>query len=362
MGRIVIDARESGTSTGRYIDKLIEHLHSLRPQHEIIVLAKSHRLDFLHTIAPTFTVIETPFKEFTFGEQLGFKKQIDGLHADLVHFGMVQQPVLYRGRVVTTMHDLTTTRFKNPSKNGVVFTVMQIVYKWVNKKVAKKSTAIITPTQYVKDDVVDFTGVNPDKITVTLESAEKITESAKPVKAVVGKRFIMYVGNATPHKNLERLIEAMPYLQETFPDLHLVLAGKKTANTDAHERRAKELGVKNIVFTGFVTEGELRWLYENTACYVFPSLSEGFGLPPLEAMIHGAPVAASNYTCIPEVLGDAAAYFDPTVISEVGDCIAKVLADNSFASDLRARGHKQAAKYSWKRMAEQTLGVYDSVL
>ena len=94
--KIAIDARESGTSTGRYMDKLIEYLHRLQPEHEIIVLTKPHRLDYMRQIAPSFTTLESPYKEFTFAEQLGFLKQLKGLRADLVHFTMTQQPVLYR--------------------------------------------------------------------------------------------------------------------------------------------------------------------------------------------------------------------------------------------------------------------------
>ena len=126
MVKIAIDARESGTSTGRYIDKLIEHMHALKPAYDITILTKPHRIEYLRHIAPSFTIVETSFKEFTFGEQLGFKTQITGLKADLVHFGMVQQPVLYQGRVVTTMHDLTGTRFKNPEINPVTAAAWQL--------------------------------------------------------------------------------------------------------------------------------------------------------------------------------------------------------------------------------------------
>jgi len=119
--KIVIDARESGTSTGRYIDKLVEYTHKLRPAHEIVVLTKQHRLEFIKSIAPSFSAIETPFAEFSFGEQLGFKKQLESLKPDLVHFGMVQQPVFYKGRVVTTMHDLTTYTVLKPGKKSYYF-------------------------------------------------------------------------------------------------------------------------------------------------------------------------------------------------------------------------------------------------
>jgi glycosyltransferase involved in cell wall biosynthesis len=360
--KIIIDARESGTSTGRYIDKLIEHLASLKPTYEIILLAKAHRLEYLSIIAPSFVIIETPFKEFTLGEQLGFRRQIEDLNPDLVHFGMVQQPVLYGGRVVTTMHDLITTRFRNPSKNIIVYTFKQQIYKWVNKKVARKSVRIITPTQFVKEDVADYTHVSPDKITVTYEAADFIVDSSMPVENLEGKKFIMYLGRPTPHKNLTRLIDAFVIIQQTHPDLYLVLAGKKDNNYRVHEARVKQQGISNIIFTDFISDAELRWMYENCQTYVFPSLSEGFGLPALEAMKHGAPVASSNASCLPEVYGDGAHYFDPLDPNDIAVKVTEVLDDKNLQAKLIKAGQTRANTYSWKRMAEQTLKIYEDTL
>jgi glycosyltransferase involved in cell wall biosynthesis len=362
MTKIVIDARESGTSTGRYIDKLIEYLHKLQPTEEIILLTKAERLQFLGEIAPRFIVIETPFKEFTFQEQLGLMRQIKGLEPDLVHFGMVQQPILYRGNVVTTMHDLTTVRFRNPAKNPVVFWVKQQVYKRVNKIAARKSKKIITPSEYVKRDVADFAHVSPDKIVVTYEAADKITEPAVAVAGLEGTPFIMYVGRPTPHKNLPRLIDAFKELKAAYPDLKLVLAGKKDVLYEDIERDAQAQGISDIIFTGFVSEGNLRWLYEDCAAYVFPSLSEGFGLPGLEAMVHGAPVVSSNATCLPEIYGDAAHYFDPTNTSEMAAKISEVLDQPELRTKLVLAGKKRSEEFSWERMAKQTLDIYRQVL
>jgi glycosyltransferase involved in cell wall biosynthesis len=355
--KIVIDARESGTSTGRYIDKLVEQLAMLKPSEQVTVFTKTPRLGFMMKAAPDFTVVASDIEEFTFAEQIGFKHQLNNLRADLVHFGMTQQPVLYRGRTVTTVHDLTTARFENPDKNWLVFRCKQLVYRWVIKRVARKSAALITPSQFVKDDLVDFTGVNPDKVTVTYEAADRIEDAAEPLANLKGERFIMYVGRPTPHKNLERLIAAFEQLDQ--PDLYLVLAGKKDANYRRIEANVK---VPNIVFTDFITDGQLRWLYENCQAYVFPSLSEGFGLPGLEAMAHGAPVVSSNATCLPEIYGAAAHYFDPFDVNAMAAAIGHVLADADLRAEMIKRGHAQVKKYSWKRTAKQTLAVYDKVL
>jgi glycosyltransferase involved in cell wall biosynthesis len=362
MKRIVIDARESGTSTGRYVDKLVEYLHKLQPKHEFIILTKPHRLDYLKKIAPSFQIIESSYAEFSLSEQIGFKRQLKNLKPDLVHFGMTQQPVLYRGSVVTTIHDLTTVRFRNPAKNTLVFILKQQVYKWVVKRAARKSKVVIAISEFVKNDVAQYTGVPAEKIVTIYHAADKISEASTPISSLAGEKFIMYVGRPMPHKNLPRLIESHQMLLEQMPDLKLVLAGKKDVNYQRLEDQAKKQGYKNIVFTDFISDGELKWLYENTACYVFPSLSEGFGLPGLEAMIHGAPVASSRATCLPEVYGEAAEYFDPADSRGMAKTISDVINNKMLRDRLIMSGYKQAQKYSWGKTAQQTFDIYLNVL
>lgn len=362
MKRIAIDAREYTTSTGRYMFRLIQYMEKLDTRHDYTILLKPRDMDVYSIGNPNFTKAACPYKEFTLAEQFGFKRQLDGLKPDLVHFGKDHQPVLYRGKVVTTMHDLTTARFRNPAKPWLVFTFKQLVYKRVVKRVAGKSAAILTASQFVKDDLARFTGVNPDKITVIYEAADPITDAPEALPELENKKFIMYVGRPTPHKNLERLIKAFQQLKARHPDLVLVLAGKKDSNYLRVEKSVQKQNIRGVVFTGFVSEGRLRWLYEHSAAYVFPSLSEGFGLPGLEAMLHGAPVVSSNATCLPEIYGRAAHYFDPLDVTAMADAINEVLTDKVLRQQLIDKGRRQAAKYSWRRLAEQTLGVYEQVL
>jgi glycosyltransferase involved in cell wall biosynthesis len=358
-----MDARESGSSTGRYVDKLIEHMHKLKPQHEVLVLAKSPRLRYLKEIAPDFEIIKSDFKEFTFDEQLGLLKQVNSLKPDLVHFTMTQQPVRYKGLKLTTIHDLTTLRFENPAKSPFIFRTKQLVYGRVVKRVARESAAILTPSKFVKQDVAQYANISLNKIAVTYEAADKIKDMPEPIPRLKDKQFIMYVGRATPHKNLTRLIEAFAVLNKKYPDLMLALAGKMDANYKKVEALATEKRLAHrVVFTDFVTEGELRWMYENTAAYVFPSLSEGFGLPTLEAMVHGAPVVCSNATCLPEINGDAAIYFDPKVTFDIAKKISSVLSDSKLRGQLIRAGKLQAAKYSWQSMAKRTLEIYNQAL
>lgn len=364
MKRIVIDARELRTSTGRYVERLLHYLQEVdtNKSHRYIVLLKPEDIDTWTPRSKRFTKVACKYKEFSFGEQIGFLWQLYRLRPNLVHFGMTQQPILYLGKTITTIHDLTTVRFTNPSKNRVVFFIKQQVYKLVIKIAAKKSSAVITPTEYVKDDVAKFAHKNSREITVTYEAADAIKVTPKSLPDLEGKQFLMYVGRPTPHKNLDRLINAFITLSEKHPELYLVLAGKKDSLYRRYERRIRRSNIQNIIFTGFVSESQLRWLYENCSAYVFPSLSEGFGLPGLEAMVHNAPVVSSNATCLPEVYGDAAEYFDPYNEEDMAKKINKVLTNTKRRQELIAAGKKQAGKYSWRRMAEQTLDLYKAAL
>ena len=363
MTKIAIDARELTSSTGRYVERLLHYLQEIDKVNTYLVLLRPQDMDKWKATNPNFSSIACPYKEFTFSEQIGYRHFLKKLHVDLVHFAMVQQPLLYFGSHVTTMHDLTTTRFTNPAKNKVVYFFKQQVYKFVNWYVPRSSKAIITPTEFVKKDLAQFSKIEESKIVVTYEAADEIREAIEPIKLLQSKPFIFYVGRPQPHKNLGRLLEAFAILKKSNPDLLLVLAGRKDAVYDSFLKQAERLGITgSVIFTGYVTEGQLKWLYRGCKAYVFPSLSEGFGLPGLEAMVHHAPVVSSDATCLPEVYEDAAWYFNPLDVHDIARSINEVLQNTELRKDLIRRGVKQATKYSWKKMAEETLEVYEKAL
>ncbi|MGH7241521.1 MAG: glycosyltransferase family 4 protein [Candidatus Saccharimonadales bacterium] len=364
MKKIVIDARALRTSSGRYVERLIEYLQEVDTDlsHRYVILLNPKDMDGWQPKSKRFTKVACRYKEFSLGEQLGFAWQLYRLKANLVHFPMPQQPILYQKAVVTTIQDLTTIRFNNPSKNRLVFEFKQWVYTAVVRYVARKSRALIAISEYGRDDAARFTHTNTSKFTVTLEAGDSVSAAPEEVPAVVGKKFIMYVGRPTPHKNLPRLIEAFVQLKEKHPDLHLVLAGKTDANYKRIAREVRRDGVEDVIFTGFVSDGQQRWLHEHCEAYVFPSLSEGFGLTGLEAMHNGAAVVSSNATSLPEVHGDAAHYFNPESTEEMVKAINQVLTKPELRKELIQKGKKQVTKFSWKRMAEQTLAVYKAVL
>jgi glycosyltransferase involved in cell wall biosynthesis len=362
MSKIVIDTRQYTTSTGRYTFRLLQYLEKIDSGHDYTILLKPEDMEAYEFSNPRFSKLACPYKEFTFDEQLALRRQIAGLKPDLVHFAIVQQPVLYHGKTVTTIHDLTTARFSNPDKNPFVFKLKQRVYRQVIKRAARKSITVITPSLYVKQDLVAFAHVRPSKVTVTYEAADVITDEAVPLPALEHKQFLMYIGRPMPHKNLGRLIEAFGLLRAQHPDMLLVLAGKKDANYQRIQDGLSQTAARNVYFTDYISEGQLRWLYEHCNAYVFPSLSEGFGLPGLEAMAYGAPVVSSNATCLPEIYGQAAHYFDPLDARAMADAINEVVTDADLRQKLIALGRGQVSLYSWNHMAEQTLEIYNQAL
>lgn len=367
MKHVVIDARIRKSSTGRYMDRLLEWLQKIDDvSFRYTVILSSN--DNWKPANKSFEIIKSDTKPYSFNvlDQITYARFIRKLKPDLAHFTITpQEPVFYFGKRVTTTHDLTMFRYARAGKvNPLVHWLRMVGYRflfWQSHVVAKQ---IIVPTEYVRDDLVKFHKFAKDKIKVTLEAAEPPV-NAKPKKLKgLGGPFIMHVGSPLPHKNIERLIDSFELLKKEGSSLKLVLAGKKEFffNKLISEKINSSIYKKDIVVPGFVEDTELKWLYENAECYVLPSLSEGFGLPGLEAMSHGTPLVSSNATCLPEVYGEAAHYFDPEDVDDMAEKIEEVLSNKKLREKLIKNGYKQIKKYSWRKMAEETLEVYKKAL
>jgi glycosyltransferase involved in cell wall biosynthesis len=361
MNHIVIDARIINSTTGTYVERLLTYLQNIDNDNLYTVLVPTKDLDYWKPTNPNFALMAADFANYSFDEQVGFKKFLDELDADLVHFCMPQQPILYSGNHVTTVHDLTLLQTYNSDKNWVVFHAKQLVGTFVFKRVAHTSSHIITPTHYVKNAFTEFAGISKDKVTVTYEAAD-IYDGPDEVVRLPQKKFLLYVGQQSDYKNIKRLGDAHQKLLDSHPDLSLVLVGKKTPAHARNETYFTKNNYKNIHFTGFMSNEQLAWLYRHCAAYVFPSLMEGFGLPGLEAMAYGAPVVSSDRTCLPEVYEKAAHYFDPEDTTDMAEKIGHVLDDKTLRNELIRNGANQVKWYSWQRMAEQTHDVYMKTL
>lgn len=359
---IAIDARIINSSTGTYVAKLLEYLQKIDSVNQYIVLLREKDKDYWKPASSNFSALVAEFDNYSFAEQIGFKKFLDKLEPDLVHFCMPQQPIFYKGKRVTTIHDMTLLKTYNSDKNWLIFHAKQLVGRYVFKRVAAISDHIIAVSETTKKEFQAFTKISNDRISVIYEAAEAKPSNLVPYDNLPFKEFILYVGQQPDYKNIRRLMQAHQKVVEVKPNLGLVLVGRMNPDTVANKDWADKQGYKNIHFTGFIEDGERDWLFTKASAYVFPSLMEGFGLPPLEAMAYGTPVISSSASCMPEILGGAAEYFDPLNIDDMATKILAVTSNNALREDLITRGYSQAAKYSWQRMAEETYMIYMKIL
>jgi len=358
---IAIDARIINSTTGRYVERLVTHLQEIDTENNYSILVRAKDLNFWKPRNPNFTVRVADFDNYSFAEQIGFKKYLKKLNADLVHFCMPQQPLGYKGKKVTTFHDLTLLKTYNSDKNWFIFHAKQTIGKYVFKKVIETNDEIIAISKFTKKELVDFSPLAAEKTTVIYESSD-VSQIAPTKYNVPFKKYILYVGQQSDYKNIKRLGDAHQILLAKYPDLGLVLVGKKNTSALTNEKYFNERMYQNILFTDFVEDNQLSWLYSHASAYIFPSLMEGFGLPGLEAMGYGTPVVSSNATCLPEVYGPAAHYFNPIDTSDIAEAIDQVLSDDTLRTRLSKAGFKQIKQYSWKKMAKETHAIYMKTL
>lgn len=233
--------------------------------------------------------------------------------------------------------------------------------------ISNNADRIITISESAKHDIVKITGCSPSKIDVTyLASTFAVCSEATIASTVLSKygikgRYILYVGNALPHKNLPRVLQAFAEIASQFPDIHLVLVGIVRSQAPIeliNEIEEAELEGR-VSFVGYVPEQELPLFYKGASVFVFPSLYEGFGLPVLEAMTCNVPVVTSNVSSLPEVAGNAALLVDPTDSQKIAKAIRSILNDRVLSVELGRKGQKQVQSFSWENCAKETLAIYE---
>ena len=231
-----------------------------------------------------------------------------------------------------------------------------------------RSDKIITVSQFSKEEIQTLLNVPEDKISIVYNAPSLTNESVEyslvQKKYKINKDYILFVGTIEPRKNIERLLCAFSYLKKIYKIPHqLVLArGKGWQDEEIYKTAAKIEFSEDVIFTGYISPEEKNTLYQNASVFVFPSVYEGFGIPPLEAMAMGCPVVCTNAASLPEVVHDAAHFVDPFNEKSIAEGIIRVLSDREYANDLVKRGYMQHKRFTWDRSAQQLLEVCREVL
>lgn len=386
--RIGIDARfygPLGKGLGRYTKETVDNILKLDPLNEYVIFLSKANFDELVTDNPRVKKVLADVRWYGLAEQLNIPGLIRKEKLDLMHFPHFNIAVFCPVPFVVTIHDLILTKFpttRATTLGPVLYFIKNLLYKFVISRAVHGAKRVIAVSEYTRDDIAAHFHVPKERIAMVYEGLSALEPDADSTFAsklssaevlsgyCILEPYLLYVGNAYPHKNLESLILVFKKLQATRPDLKLVLVGKDDYFYTRLKAFAAAQGLwsegKNaanpVIFPGYVPDRQLETLYARAAAYVFPSKYEGFGLPPLEAMARRCPVASSRETCLPEVLGDAALYFDPADLTDMQHCVERLLADANLRTELIERGLSRSALYSWERGSQEIIDIYEQVL
>lgn len=353
MTRILLDCRMADWSgVGRYTKGLVR------------ALAARGDLDLVQVVAagsvapaPGTEVVRASAHPFTpaGGRELG--RIVRSVRPDLTHCLHFPTPLPARHPLAVTVHDLTPLAVAGSMR---AFPHL-MAYQWWNRRMARVADAIVTPSAFTAADVERRFPAARGKTRVTLEAADDFTNGPVgelPLLAAAAP-YVLSMGSTKPHKDLPTLLRAFATIAPTHPDLRLLLVGGDVPDYVTSVLPEAPLGVRaRVGFTGRVEDATLRALYANAAAFAFPSTYEGFGLPPLEAMALGAPVVTTSAASLPEVVGEAAVSVEPGDPDALADALASVVDDAVLAADLRARGLRRAAAFTWAATAEATVEAY----
>jgi glycosyltransferase involved in cell wall biosynthesis len=364
--KILIDGRLYGLENaglGRYLINLTDQLSKADNNNEYVLFLRKKYFDNLNLPANWKKVL-VDIRHYSLIEQLKLPGLIKKENPDIVHFPHFNVPVFYRGKYIVTIHDMLMHKSVGLAATTLpapLYLFKRLGYRLVFDNAVKHSIKIIVPSYSVKKELVKVYGIHFNKIEVTYEGVNTNITYSKD--NFVDKPYFVYTGNAYPHKNLKRLIEAVVSLNTNCnQSVNLVIASSRGIFTQRLEKIIRDQKAKEYVkLPGFVPDEKLFSLYKNSIGFVFPSLSEGFGLPGLEAMVAGTLVLAAETPVFKEIYQENAIYFNPLDFTSIEKTMRNVIEMNP---DLRKEKIEKAQdfvkRYSWAKMAKETLKVYSN--
>ena len=366
--RVAIDVRKlHDFGIGTYVRNLVHQLARIDHETDYVLLCRRRDAGLAASLGENFRTVTQRAPNYSIREQLMVPLSLGRAGASLFHAPHYVLPPLTPCRAIVTIHDCIHLRFPQylPNRLAYVYAHAQL---W---SAARRARRVLTVSQASKQDIIRFFDVPESKVTVIPNAIdERFRQSPAEDDLVrvreryqLPERFVLYAGNVKPHKNLARLIDAFVAVRRRgFDDLGLLLSGSEVSQHATLRRAVHRYNLhKHVRFLGYQTTETLAVLYRLAALFVFPSLYEGFGLSPLEAIASGTPVVASNVSSLPEVLGDAAVLVDPLDAAAIADGITRVLEDADLRARLHRNGLARASQFSWEQSVKQIHRIYKEI-
>lgn len=370
--KILLDCRFWGsahTGLGRYTTSLVTQLYRQPHQFDLTLLIDPASQAEIEARLNHPQLLLCPCRPYSVAEQRIVPQIINSFSPDLVHFLHFNVPLLTRAPFIVTVHDLIKHHSRGldtTTKSPLLYPLKRLGYHLTMKQAVIRSRMILTPSQWVKNDLLAHYPVSRNKIMVTPEAADKTYFHPAALPVVPAYDYLIYVGNAYPHKNLIQLIKAVQSYRQLYSsnarNLKLIIV---TAGNVFYERLREYIRRTNaqssVKLAHFTSDQRLASLYRHSLAFITASLSEGFGLPGLEAMAAKTVVLSSDRTALPEVYGPAAIYFNPDKLSDIG---AKINVVVNLKPEARQKqlelGLKRVKQFSWEKTAKLTLKAYEN--
>jgi glycosyltransferase involved in cell wall biosynthesis len=366
--RIIVDARKAADyGIGTYIRQLGAACARLAPADEFVFLGDvAAGDDAIPLSGPNIRWEPNPSANYGVTELFSVSLQVRKLHGDVFHAPHYIYPVMLPCPGVVTVHDCIHLRFPGQLPNPAT----ALYAKVMMRRAVRAADRVLVGSEATRADLIELVEADPTKIEVIPHGCDPFFLAAVDEEELAGirrqlgleRRFLLSASNIKPHKNLKRLLQAFGQLQGDYPDLDLVVAGGDFSEHPELQALCAEQGIEDRVRSlGFLPKRELRGLYHLAEVFVFPSLYEGFGLPPLEAMACGTAVVASRSSAIPEVVGHSGLLVNPFRVQAIAEAVRSLLDNDNLRRALGAQGRSHARQFDWNESARRVLEVYRRV-
>ena len=373
--QVAIDIRRiSDFGVGTYIRNIVRALSRLDRENKYYLIGAPEKVQEIGLLPPNFHNIAFTERDTSARGYFGFRTVLRRLNCDLVHVPhLFWLPRALPCPYVMTVHDVLEHMSRTKDRSGA----RRLVHFQFTRRVLLHASRVFAVSQFTKSELEKLFSIPARNIEVVYNAVDERFmhgHATDADRALIVQRyqvtypFVLYAGRISPHKNLVRIIEAFSALRselekdDKFPDLKLIIIGDELSKNPDLRRTVIKSGVQNDVrFLGFVPIEVLRILYDLAKVFVFPSLYEGFGLPPLEAMVHGTPVVTSNTSSLPEVVGNAAVLVNPENVFEIMRALHRVLVDQPLREKMKRRSLEQSKRFSWESSARRVLQAYREI-